>query len=108
MKNEFGIQLDSNGYAPSILQYRTDCQCYRCGTTYDLARHEVYQGVGRRQSCKKYGLWVSLCYVCHAYIHNYPQSEEARELDVYAEKQALQSYNWKTEDFIKIFGKNYI
>ena len=37
-----------------------------CGTTYNLHRHHIYEGTGRRQNSDKYGAWVYLC----AYHHN--------------------------------------
>ena len=43
MKNEHGIQLDRNGYAPSIVQDIED-RCERCGCGEDLVRHEIFFG----------------------------------------------------------------
>lgn len=39
--NEYGVKLDSNGYAPSILNQQPTCLI--CGR-YHTARHEVFYG----------------------------------------------------------------
>ena len=60
MTNEYGVKLDSNGYAPSIVQYDVDA-CYICyGCREKLDRHEIYGGANRQKS-KRLGLWVTLC-----------------------------------------------
>lgn len=40
-RNEYGVKLDSNGYAPSILSKSPTCLI--CGR-YRTARHEVFFG----------------------------------------------------------------
>lgn len=107
-ENEYGAALDKNGYAYSIVQLNTDCQCYFCSKSNKLNRHEVFQGVGLREKSKRYGLWVSLCIDCHSYIHNNPLSQKATSLNENAERLALEHYGWTTDDFIRIMGKNYI
>ena len=83
MKNEFGVVLDRNGYAPSILQRgrRGICggedapgHCYCCGRREGrgflerLERHEPW-GAANRQKSKALGLWVTLCRECHEETH---------------------------------------
>ena len=60
--------MDSNGYNPSIMQ-RTQ-GCYFCHKGGDLARHEVFFGVGTRKLSKMLGLWVHVCPVCHSRVHD--------------------------------------
>lgn len=59
--NEYGVKLDSNGYAPSILNQQPTCLI--CGR-YHTARHEVFYGPYRDKS-KRLGLWANLCPWCH-------------------------------------------
>lgn len=59
--NEYGVKLDSNGYAPSILNQQSTCLI--CGR-YHTARHEVFYGPYRDKS-KRLGLWANLCPWCH-------------------------------------------
>ena len=81
--------------------------CYVCGTPYNLHKHHVYGGANRKKS-EQYGCWIYLC----AKHHN--MSDEGihfnKTLDTLV-KDAVQTYwereNGTTEDFIKVFGKNY-
>ena len=74
-----------------------------------LHRHEVFFGVNRQKSIK-YGLVVFLT----PELHN--MSDKGvhfnKEFDLYLKKigqeAAMKYYNWNKEDFIRIFGKNYL
>jgi hypothetical protein len=65
MKNEWGAELDRNGYAPSIVQADTS-KCFLCQRSgVKLDRHEIF-GNAMRSKSKRMGLWVSLCHTpCH-------------------------------------------
>ena len=109
MTNEYGVKLDSNQYAPSIMpdpmpevQYRG---CYVCGIGGDLARHEVFPGTYRTNS-KRYGLWINLCPRCHEAVHKHQDDHTA--LKKVAQKVAMNYYNWTVDDFRKRFGKNWL
>lgn len=109
MENEYGQRLDDNRYAPSILQWNAGEQCAFCGREHvEVVRHEIFQGVGRRDKCKKYGLWITVCPTCHSFIHNNPQNKSVRELDEQAQHQAMEKYGWSVAEFRDRFGKNYI
>ena len=109
MKNEYGETLDSNRYAPSILQWNVGEQCAFCGREHgELVRHEIFQGHGRREKCKKYGLWITVCPTCHSYIHANPQQEAVKELDEQAQHQAMEKYGWSIQEFRDHFGKSYL
>lgn len=109
MNNEFGERLDNNRYAPSILQWNPGEQCAFCGAEHvEVVRHEIFQGVGRREKCKQYGLWITVCPRCHSYIHNNPRDKQVQELDEQAQHQAMQKYGWTVEQWIAFMGKNYI
>ena len=94
--------------AKSILQ--SEKQCLICLTEKNLHCHHVYEGTGRRKISDRYGLTVYLC----ARHHN--MSNEGihfnKKLDNYvkrwAQKTAMNHYGWSIEEFIKIFGKNYL
>lgn len=99
--------LDRNGYAPSILQDDLSC-CFQCGhSDMKLDRHEVFHGSNRQKS-KRFGLWVMLCHdACHLYgVHKYAVLD--KRLKEKAQRKAMEHYGWTTEDFIKVFGKNYL
>ena len=103
------MELDKNGYAPSIVQTRDTC-CFRCGYEGDVARHEVFYGEGRREKSKRLGLWVHLCPRCHQYgkhaVHSDRQADLA--LKQVAQAEAMSAYGWSTEKFIEEFGMNYL
>lgn len=109
MKNEYGENLDSNRYASSILQWNAGEQCAFCGKEHvEVVRHEIFQGHGRREKCKKYGLWITVCPLCHSYIHNNPKDKRVMELDEQAQHQAMEKYGWSVQDFRDHFGKSYV
>ena len=106
MKNEYGVTLDSNKYAPSIMQTCfSEGWCKICGKGGDLARHEVFPASLRTKS-KMYGLWVLLCPSCHREIH--ASKSEANKMKQRAQIQAMNYYGWTIEDWRERFGKSYI
>lgn len=104
MKNEYGTQLDRNGYAPTIMQ--PACRCYMCAKGTTLQRHEIY-GNAYRDKSKRYGLWVWLCMECHHNIH-FVNAEQKVLLREQGQTQAMKRYGWSKPEFIERFGKNYL
>lgn len=108
--NDFGVELDSNGYAPSLLQHFPD-RCYLCGRSdQKLDRHEIFHGSNREKS-KRLGLWVLLCHErCHIFENGAVHKDPAKDmkLKVEGELAACSHYGWMPDDFIRAFGKNYI
>ena len=99
--------MDRNGYIASIMQDDTSV-CYLCGrSAVKLDRHEPLQGPNRQKS-KRYGLWVSLCHrPCHLDVaHGDP--ETMNWLKRQAQIDAMNYYGWTTEQFIELFGRNFI
>lgn len=94
--------------AKSILQ--TEKECYVTRSTYNLHLHHVIPGNGTRKLCDKYGLTVWL----RADWHNMSDygvhfnKKLDTELKQMAQKKAMEVYGWSVEDFIKIFGQNYL
>lgn len=96
-----------NDYNPSILH---DGNCTLCGKLYPVVRHEVFYGNGKRQKCKRLGLWVTLCPQCHTLgenaIHN--NHREDLKLKAWAQKKAMKYYRWDEDTFRREFGKSYL
>jgi len=98
--------------AKSIIQ-EDKTRCYLCGmNTYfePLDEHHVYGGANRKLS-EKYGLKVYLHHNrCHIFaktaVHQNVEVNNALKAKV--QKIAMEHYGWEVEDFIKIFGKNYL
>lgn len=109
MTNEYGVELDKNGYANSVIQSDMSC-CFRCRRTNDkLDRHEVWSGAYRQKS-KHLGAWVLLCHsTCHEGRNGVHQNaNEGRYLKQLGQKAMMTHYHWTTEEFINQFGKNYL
>ena len=101
--------LDRNGYAPSIIPFHSETQCWLCDCNGrgKMDRHEVFGGFNRAKS-KRLGLWVHLChYDCHLNgVHS--SREVATLLKIDAQLCAMKEYGWTKEQFIAEFGKSYI
>ena len=97
----------------SIIQKHRD-RCYLCGrpgTWNDpLDEHHVFFGPNRRKS-EKYGLKVYLHHsACHIFgenaVHN--NADNCREIQSEVQEIAMEHYGWDINDFIRIFGRNYL
>lgn len=102
--NEYGVKLDSNGYAPSLFS-NEPFRGYRCNRFGDTARLEIYGG-SRRSASKALGLWVTVCPDCHAAIHvsGILQYHYHKQGQLLAEAY----YHWNHDDFRRRFYKNYL
>lgn len=105
MTNEYGVTLDRNGYAPSIVQDINGC--WFCKTQQGkLDRHEIYHGAYRKKS-KALGLWVLLCHDCHMTLHHTDAALDAL-LKRWGQREAMKHYGWDTGEFRGRFEKNYL
>lgn len=83
-------------------------KCFLCGRTDWIERHHVFGGACRKLS-EKYGLVVDLCHYCHNEKGGVHFNRELRErLQAQYQQAAMDRYGWSVEDFIKIFGRNYL
>lgn len=88
-------------------------KCFLCGrteTSYNrLEVHHIF-GAANRPLSDKYGLTVTLCHACH----NEPPDGAHYNADVmanlhrYGQLKAMKEQGWTVEQFIEIFGKNYL
>lgn len=82
-------------------------ECFVCGTDYNIHEHHIFGGPNRKLS-EKHGLKVCLC----GYHHNL--SNEGvhfnKELDTELKELGQRAFelNGSREEFIRIFGKNYL
>ena len=84
-------------------------RCFFCGSERGLHRHHVYEGCRRRIS-EREGCWVYLCPIHHngsdlAVHFNRENDLFLKEL---CEKAWIVKNNATKEDFIRVFGKNYL
>ena len=95
----------------SIIQKDKD-HCFLCGKNanadyFGLDEHHCIYGAYRKKS-EQYGLKVYLCHdKCHLNgVHK--NAEIDRAVKRVAQKVAMRRYGWSVEEFIAIFGRNYI
>ena len=84
--------------------------CGRNGNGDPLERHHIFGGSNRKWS-EKYGLVIWLCgNRCHRNgkyaVHN--NKNTADLIHAYGQVRWMEENNGTTEDFIKIFGRNYV
>ena len=94
----------------SIMHVKT--VCWECECTPQqryLEEHHVFNGPNRKNS-EKYGLKVYLCYVCHRdnKLGVHGCNTDLRERLQQAGQQAFENKIGSREEFMKIFGKNYL
>lgn len=82
-------------------------KCYFCGSTHWLECHHLWGGANRNKSTR-YGLVVYLCHYCHneppnGVHHNRARMDYLRQV---GQRAFMQHY--PNEDFLKIFGRNYL
>lgn len=92
----------------SIMQAKKEC--YVTGSTVQLHMHHIFMGKNRALS-EKYGLKVWLRYDWHNGsnygVHN-GNTVLDEKLKKAAQEKAMEVYGWTKEDFIRIFGRNYL
>jgi hypothetical protein len=82
--------------------------CEVCGLPY-AATHEIFFGEKYRKWSIKYGLTKRLCYIHHNMPSGVnPHSDRRIDLRYKVEAQRSFEQEHSHEDFIKIFGRNYL
>ena len=95
----------------SIIHDLGEKTCFVCGAMRDIHIHEVFFGYGgNRDKSIEYGLCVCLCARHHNASNEGVHLNRVLDLKLkkHAQKIAMENYGWEVEDFIKIFGKNYL
>lgn len=78
-------------------------RCALCGKMSNLEKHHLLCG-SQRKAADKYKLVVYLCHDCHRQVHDEPElMAESRK-----EGQRRFEKNHSRDEFVKIFGKNYL
>lgn len=98
--------------AKSIIQEdKTHCFiCERIASGDPLDCHHIFGGANRQLS-EKYGLKVYIHHnQCHIFGENsvHRNAEISDKLKQIAQQEAMKHYGWTVEQFIEIFGKNYL
>ncbi len=77
-----------------------DGYCFDCGSTYQLTPHESHYGRNRQLSIK-YGMVICLCFKCHRFLHDNPDSELHQRVQEKG-KEHFET-NYPHLDFIEVF-----
>ncbi len=84
-------------------------RCIFCDTTKDLHRHHIFFGNGRRKLSEKYGCWCFLCGNHHNMTNMSVHMNKFMDLSLKKLCQdEWEKYYGTREDFIRIFGRNYL
>ncbi len=91
----------------SIIQ--SEKECYITGSKFDLHEHHIFPG-SYRQLSEKYGLKIWLRSDWHNMADYGVHFNKSLNDSIKAEAQeiAMRHYGWSVEEFIGIFGKNYM
>lgn len=79
--------------------------CQLCGKWGQTEKRHVFQAFNRNNS-EKYGAYIFICRDCHNAIHHHPKRYEW--LKEYFQKQLMTENGWSTEEWLKIFRRNYL
>lgn len=93
----------------SIITDRLD-RCIICGSYQNIEIHHCLHGVANRRLADKYKLTVPLCYLHHRGT-NGVHGKNGAKLDLELKKLAQKNWEYHfgtREDFIRVFGRNYL
>ena len=77
--------------------------CCYCGSTYEMTKHEIFEGRNRLNSMK-YGYVLPLCLRCHRQLQE--DDDFSDKWQILAQKHFEENIGTR-EDFIKIFRRSY-
>lgn len=84
--------------------------CHECGRTDIVELHHCIHGTANRKLSTKYHLLVGLCPDCHRGTYGV-HGTYGHLLDMKLKREAQEAFERKhgtREDFIRIFGRNYL
>lgn len=90
----------------SIVQ--TNKWCYYCGIANNLEEHHIFFGTANRKLSEKFGLKVWLCPEHHRGNTGVHGNNKALDKKIKQLGQQIFEETHTKEEFIKLFGRNYI
>lgn len=91
--------------AKSIIQ--NEKECFVCRSTQNLQEHHVFYGTANRKQSEKYGMTVWLCQMHHTGNRGVHFDKVLdTKLKEIGQKKFEETHS--REEFIKIFGRNYL
>lgn len=89
----------------SILDNKTEC--FVCRTTKNLHKHHIYYGVQNRDNSEKWGCVVWLCREHHVGQTGVHFNKDFNDQLKMVTQLAFEK-RYPNENFVAIFGKNYL
>ena len=83
-------------------------ECIVCRTTKNLHRHHIFFGTANRELSEEWGCWVYLCSRHHTGNHGVHFN---KSFDLTLKRMCQDKFEEELgtrEDFIRIFGRNYL
>ena len=80
-------------------------KCCVCESTYQMTKHEIFEGSGKRSNLMKYGFVLPLCLKCHRELQE--DSLFNQTWKIKAQTYFEKNYGSR-EEFIKLFGRNFL
>lgn len=90
----------------SIIQ--TEKECYECKTIIGLEDHHCLHGTANRRIAERFGLKVWLCNEHHRGRKGVHGGNTYLDIKLKQKAQEVFEKAHTREDFIKVFGKNYL
>ena len=94
----------------SIITGNEKGKCFICGRHMPTESHHIFFGTANRKLSEKLGLKVDLCHECHNEPPNgvHFSNIQCRFLQKIAQSEAMRYYGWSKDEFMQIFGRNYL
>lgn len=83
-------------------------ECYVCGQTTNLHSHRVFFGSANRKLSEKYGMKVWLCGAHHNQSNAGVHFNRQLDLRLKMDAQRVFEKQHSREEFMQIFGRNYL
>lgn len=78
--------------------------CMNCGSTYQMTKHEIFEGKNRINSMK-YGFVLPLCLRCHRELQDNKDFNDKWKIK---SQKYFEEYIGTREDWLSIFRRNYM
>ena len=84
-------------------------ECFITGCTNGLHKHHIFFGTANRKLSEKYGLWIWLTPELHNMSNRGVHfDKDLNELCHRTGQLAFERVHGTRDDFVKIFGRNYL
>lgn len=83
--------------------YEDLSKCMYCGSSYEMTKHEIYEGRNRKNSMI-YGFVLPLCLNCHRNLQNNHEFYTKWKIKA---QEYFENNIGTHDDFIRIFRRNY-